>query len=103
MAPRVVRQVAVGLALGAMPLAVVAAQQQEYPQTLYWGSGLIDIPIAWAPPLTGDFALGYSGKRFRLDPIATKLNYNDRMNSQLTFSLSGWGRVEAGYCASGWL
>lgn len=96
MAPRVVRQVAVGLALGVMPLAIVAGQQQEYPQTLYWGSGLIDIPIAWAPPLTGDFAFGYSGKRFRIDPIATKLNYNDRMNSQLTFSAAVLGRLEGG-------
>ena len=48
------------LALGAV-LPAVARAQQEFPQTLYWGSGLIDIPVAWAPPLTGDFALGYSG------------------------------------------
>jgi len=81
-------------ALGAAP--TVARAQQEFPQTLYWGSGLIDIPVAWASPITGDFALGYSGKRFRSDPIATKLNYNDRMNSQLTVSAGLFGRLEGG-------
>jgi hypothetical protein len=89
------RAVRAGVALGAMPWAV-AVSQQEFPQTLYWGSGLIDIPVAWAPPLTGDFSIGYSGKRFRVDPIATKLNYNDRMNSQLTLSAAAFGRLEGG-------
>ena len=84
-----------GLALGIAPWTVAPAQQ-EFPQTLYWGSGLIDIPVAWAPSLTGDFAVGYSGKRFRVDPIATKLNYNDRMNSQLTLSAAAFGRLEGG-------
>jgi hypothetical protein len=89
------RIVAAALALGATPWSV-AASLEEFPQTLYWGSGLIDIPVAWVPPLTGDFALGYSGKRFRVDPIATKLNYDDRLNSQLTFSTALFGRLEGG-------
>jgi hypothetical protein len=101
MMPRVARRwrhgmAAVVLALGVAPSGIVGAQQQEYPQTLYWGSGLIDIPVAWAPPITGDFAIGYSGKRFRVDPIATKLNYNDRLNSQLTLSAAALGRLEGG-------
>ena len=82
------------LALGSV--ASVARGQSEFPQTLYWGSGLIDIPVAWAPPLTGDFAVGYSGKRFRVDPVATKLNYDDRLNSQLTLSAGLFGRLEGG-------
>jgi len=92
---RVMRRVVVAaLALGSAP--GVARAQQEFPQTLYWGSGLIDIPVAWVPPLTGDFALGYSGKRFRADPVATKLDYNDRLNSQLTLSTALFGRLEGG-------
>ena len=87
--------VACGITLGAMPFAR-AAGQQEFPQTLYWGSGLIDIPVAWAMPLSGDFAIGYSGKRFRTDPVTTRLNYDDRMNSQLTFSSALFGRLEGG-------
>lgn len=97
---RILRSAIGGAALGALALGgvpwAVAEAQQEFPQTLYWGSGLIDIPVAWAPPLTGDFALGYSAKRFRVDPVATKLNYNDRLNSQLTFSTALFGRLEGG-------
>jgi hypothetical protein len=91
----VVRRILVtAVALGSAP--GLARAQQEFPQTLYWGSGLIDIPVAWVPPLTGDFAVGYSGKRFRADPVATKLDYNDRMNSQLTLSTALFGRLEGG-------
>ena len=89
------RWVAAAVALGVVPWSMAVAQQ-DFPQTLYWGSGLIDIPVAWAPPLTGDFALAYSGKRFRVDPITTKLNYSDRLNSQLTFSAAAFGRLEGG-------
>jgi hypothetical protein len=87
----------------AVPIAVAllvatgAEAQQTYPQTLYWGAGLIDIPAAWVAPLTGDFALNYSSKLFQPgDPTITGVNYNDRTNSQLTFSMSAWGRLEAG-------
>jgi hypothetical protein len=76
--------------------ASVASAQREFPQSLYWGSGLIDIPVAWAPPISGDFAVSYSGKRFRVDPIATKLNYDDRLNSQFTLSTALFGRLEGG-------
>ena len=73
--------------------------QQEFPQTLYWGAGLIDIPAAWVSPITGDFAINYSGKQFREDPSRPKLNYSNTLNSQLTFSMSFIGRVEAGIAA----
>ena len=82
-------------ALGAAPW-VAADAQHDFPQTLYWGSGLIDIPVAWVSPITGDFALGFSGKRFSRDPVTTKLNYDDRMNSQLTLSTALFGRLEGG-------
>ena len=91
-----VRAVAVAAALAA---AAPASAQQEYPATLYWGTGLVDIPVAWVAPLTGDFFINYSGKRFEPDPTRTKINYSNALNSQLVFSLSGWGRVEAGYAA----
>jgi hypothetical protein len=90
-----VRGVLAGLALGIAPLTAAAAQQ-DYPQTLYWGSGLIDIPVAWVSPLGGDFALNYSAKRFRVDPVVTKINYDDRMNSQFTLSGAALGRLEGG-------
>ena len=73
--------------------------QQTFPSTIYWGSGLIDIPAAWVGPIPGDFAINYSAKRFDADPNSQKINYNNRLNSQLSFSVSGWGVVEAGYAA----
>ena len=90
-----VRGVLVAMALGIVPCTTAAAQQ-DFPQTLYWGSGLIDIPVAWASPLSGDFALNYSGKRFRTDPVTAKINYSDRLNSQFTMSASALGRLEGG-------
>jgi len=90
---RVVTAATIGLGALASPLAA----QQTYPQTLYWGAGLVDIPVAWVAPLSGDFALNYSVKTFEKgDQTVTKINYNDQLNSQLTFSLSFLGRVEAG-------
>lgn len=76
-----------------------AAQQEEYPQSLYWGSGLVDIPVAWVSPLTGDFALNYTGKNFRPDPTRTKINYSQTINSNLQFSIALFGRFEAGVSA----
>ena len=89
----------VAAAVVALVAAAPAGAQQEYPATLYWGTGLIDIPTAWVAPLTGDFFINYSGKRFEPDPTKTKINYSNSLNSQLVFALSGWGRVEAGYAA----
>ena len=86
--------------LTAALLAPAAAQAQgNYPQTLYWGAGLIDIPVAWVSPLSGDFAISYSGKTFKANPNAVKIDYNDELNSQLTMSMSFMGRIEAGYAA----
>jgi len=73
--------------------------QQQYPQTLYWGSGLIDIPVAWVSPVSGDFAVNYAGLNVRHDPNEPKINYSNNVNSQLVLSLAGWGRVDLGYAA----
>ena len=86
-----------GLTTGARLLG--AQQGQVYPQTLYWGSGLIDIPVAWVAPVSGDFAINYGGKSLQPDPNEPKINWSDRVNSQFVLSLSGWGRVDLGYAA----
>ena len=92
---RTIRRLTILGALLAAASARVEAQD-EYPQTLYWGSGLIDIPVAWISPLSGDFALNYSGKSFKDDPTRTKINYSNALNSNLVFSMSYGGRVEGG-------
>jgi len=73
--------------------------QQVYPQTLYWGSGLIDIPVAWVSPVSGDFAFNYAGLGVHGDPVSPQINYSNNVNSQLVLSLAGWGRVDLGYAA----
>ena len=87
-----------GVAAALLTPAVTQAQG-NYPQTLYWGAGLIDIPVAWVAPLTGDFAINYSGKTFAANPNPVKIDYNDELNSQLVMSMSFMGRLELGYAA----
>jgi hypothetical protein len=87
------------LAATALVLPQTASAQQSFPQSLYWGSGLVDIPVAWVSPLTGDFAINYSGKNFETDPADPKINYSESINSQLVMSMSAWGRVELGFAA----
>ena len=72
-----------------------AAAQQSYPQTLYWGSGLVDIPVAWVSPATGDFSVGYTGQTMQIDgttPGARTM----RVNAQGAGSISVLGRAEVG-------
>jgi len=85
-----------GLTTGARLLG--AQQGQVYPQTIYWGSGLIDIPVAWVSPVSGDFAINYGGKSLN-KPNAPNISWSSNVNSQLALTLSGWGRVDLGYAA----
>jgi hypothetical protein len=72
-----------------------AGAQQSFPQTLNWGSGLVDIPVAWVSPVTGDFAFNYSGTVLDLAG-ATPTTGRTRVNSQGSFALSLLGRAELG-------
>ena len=90
---------------GAAGLAVFAAltagaprahAQQSYPQSLYWGAGLIDIPVAWVAPVSGDFALSFSGQTFNSAVASPQLAALDGFNTNGAFSLSFWGRAEIG-------
>ena len=84
------------IVIGVAPTSLSA--QESYPQTLYWGSGLVDIPVAWVSPITGDFAVNYSGKTFEQgEAIVQKINYSETINSQLVLSMSFFGRAELGF------
>ncbi|HEX6966967.1 MAG TPA: hypothetical protein VF166_14340 [Gemmatimonadaceae bacterium] len=72
-----------------------AAAQQSYPQTLYWGSGLVDIPVAWVSPATGDFSVGYTGQTMQVDG-STPGTRTLRVNAQGAGSISLLGRAEVG-------
>jgi hypothetical protein len=68
-------------------VASVAQGQPEFPQTLNWGSGLIDIPAAWVSPVTGDFSLNWSGKALQTSPAVP----------QYQSSLAGTGALQVSF------
>lgn len=74
----------------------VAKAQETYPQTLYWGAGLIDIPVAWVSPVTGDFAVNFSGKTFHGAKASPGFSVLDGLNTNGSISFSFFGRLEAG-------
>lgn len=91
-----------GIGAGALPLAVLAVltlarpvfAQEEFPQTLNWGSGLIDIPAAWVAPLTGDFALNWSGKSLQTSPAVPL--YHSSLDAKGALQISLFRHVELG-------
>ena len=83
-------------ALLLMTPAGVHAQQQSYPQTLYWGSGLIDIPTAWVSPLSGDFALAMSGKTVKGSELSSGLGVGKGINSNFAVYTSILQHAEIG-------
>jgi len=74
-----------------------AAAQQTYPQTIYWGAGLIDIPVAWVAPVSGDFAVAFSGQTFNSAPATATLQSVPSLDYHGSFALAFWGRLEAGF------
>ena len=83
------------LALSGVPSH--AAAQQTYPQTLYWGAGLIDIPVAYIAPVSGDFSISMSGQTFNSAQASNQLAALDGLNTNGALALSFWGRLEVGF------
>ena len=63
---------------------------------MYWGAGLIDIPVAWVSPVTGDFASTFPGKTFHGAKASPDLSVLDGLNTNGALSFSFFGRLEAG-------
>lgn len=82
------------LLLGAAAPAVGA--QQTFPQTIYWGSGLVDIPVAWVSPVTGDFAASFSGKQISGAVASVGVPQLNGLNTNMSFGVSLLGRAEVG-------
>lgn len=84
------------LALLALQVTVPAAahaQRPQYGPTLYWESGLIDIPAAWIAPLNGDVAFNLS--RIGFDSVArSSVKTGPELNLSVGTAL--WRRAEVG-------
>lgn len=75
-------------------VASVAHGQTEFPQTLNWGSGLIDIPAAWVSPVSGDFSLNWSGKALQTSPAVPQ--YQSSLAATGAFQVSLLDHAEIG-------
>ena len=73
-----------------------AKAQQNYPQTMYFGAGLIDIPVAWVSPVTGDFAMNFSGRTFHGAKASPGFSVLNGLNTNGSLSFSFFGRLETG-------
>lgn len=88
------------LALGAALIAVpsLAAQQQDlYPATLDFGTGLIDIPVAWVSPNSSDIWVQSSAKQIPYNTAAqADLNFASRWNTNFSIDTHWAGRFSLG-------
>jgi hypothetical protein len=80
---------------GAVFAAPALAQRATFTPTLYWESGLIDTPAAWASPLGSDLSL--HATRVAMDstaPLGPRGSKGQSYN--FSFAASLWGRAEVG-------
>ncbi|GAC1692489.1 MAG: hypothetical protein NVS9B3_10920 [Gemmatimonadaceae bacterium] len=101
---RRIRQIFVPTVLllaGTFGAAADARAQLTFPQTLMWGTGLVDIPVASVAPLSGDFAINYSGRNFQNGrwALGPQVSFDGGVKPQLILSASMFGRAELGFAA----
>ena len=82
------------VALVGLVVARAASAQTEFPQTLQWGSGLIEIPTAWVSPVSGDFSLSWGAKA--LQTSAAVPQYQNSLAGTGAFQLSLLRHAELG-------
>jgi hypothetical protein len=96
---RIVRAALIGAVLVVAGARTAEAQyvNTEFPQTRFWGTGLIDIPTASVSPLSGDFTVQYAGTGFQTSPQIPL--YHTGLNSQGNVTIGLFGRAEVGVTA----
>ena len=100
------------LALGAALIAVPMTSAQDssattsteppqndlYPATLDYGTGLIDDPVAWVSPTSGDVWVQTSGKHIPYNLVTQEaLNTSAQWNTNLSLDSHWGGRYEVGF------
>jgi hypothetical protein len=86
--------VPIAITLGAILLSqrpLPAQQQDLYPATLQFGTGLIDIPVAWVSPNSGDIWVQSSAKRIPYGTGDASLNLASTWNTNLAID-THWAR-----------
>lgn len=89
-----------GLIGAAMLVSAPAGAQQTEPyhSTLYFGTGLINIPVAWVSPASADAWVTAAGKRLPYYGDADA-SFATSINTNLSIDTHWWGRVSIGASA----
>ena len=83
----------------ALPSALSAQQRVPYPATLQFGTGLINIPVAWVSPINSDIWIQTSGKVIEHYIEPSEMNMSTRWNTNLSFDTHWLGRFSVGVSA----
>jgi hypothetical protein len=67
-----------------------------YPATRQFGTGLIDIPVAWVSPTSGDIWLQVSATQIPYSASSSELNLASRWNSNFAIDTHWGGRASVG-------
>src|SRR5690242_18030288 len=86
-------------ALTGLASALGAQQPEPYPATLYFGTGLINIPVAWVSPRSSDVWVNTSAKNLPSIPNSSAMTWMTRMNSNIAIDTHWGGRVSVGATA----
>lgn len=73
-----------------------AANAILYPSTLDYGTGLIDIPVAWVSPTSGDIWMQASGKIVSYCATPCTINFGDKLNSNFSIDTHWMQRFSVG-------
>jgi hypothetical protein len=76
-----------------------AQQLDPYHQTLYFGTGLVNIPVAWVSPTSYDVFVNISGKRLPSFSDPGKQSFASLWNTNVALDVHLWGRLSAGAVA----
>lgn len=75
------------------------AQTDPYPVTLYFGSGLINNPVAWVSPVNADVRLKMAGKEIPYFNPVSAHNWKTRWNTNISLETHWLGRFTVGATA----
>ena len=79
------------------------AQQVEqvdpYAPTLHFGTGLINVPVAWVAPRNGALFVGTSGKEIPSAANESAMKFATRWNTNIAFQTDWIGRFSVGVAA----
>lgn len=97
MRPGVAPLVAALTAATVLSTALTAQAPDPYPMTLDFGTGLINIPVAWVSPTNADVWVNMSGKDLPSQTAEAAMNWMTRWNQNIAIDTHWGGRVSAGF------